>query len=296
MTSWRPSNPYKTIGSFTLKILGRVPIEFPATRIFDNCAIIGNESFACFLLETSEGLVLLDCMRDIHAPYIENGIRSLGYDPTDLRYILVTHEHADHYGNAGYFMKKYGTKLYMSEIAERIARDPNTRRGSIDPDPMAFTADGYLEDYGEFICGDTTIRTIWTPGHAEGCMSFIFPVYDEGRPHKAAMWGGSGCPKDIRLAQQLIDSLDKFAEETAKEGVDIALSSHPFQDNTLDRLELLRKLVDGVPNPFIMGEGYRRFELMFRDQYVDQLTRMKNGTYVDNLAEIIAKAKAADNT
>ena len=294
MTSWRPSNPYNTMGPFTMKVLGRDPIDFKPTRIFDNCAIIGNESYACYLLETSGGLILLDCMESRHAQFIENGIKELGYDPADLKYILVTHEHDDHFGSAGYFQEKYGTKVYISEIGANVIknRKPPEKPNPLMPEGFKFTVDGYLEDGRDFICGDTAIKPVFTPGHSAGCMSFIFPVYDEGRCHYASMWGGSGAPKNVEGTQQLIDSLDKFSKATAKAGVDVSVCSHPFQDNTMERLNLLHVLTDGVPNPFIMGEGYRRYELMYRNQYTEQLEGLKNGTFVDKNADIMRKAAA----
>lgn len=294
MKSWRPNNRYKTMGPFTMKILGRDPYDFVPTRIFDNLAIIGNESYACYILETSEGLILMDCMEEWHASYIESCIIKLGYNPEELKYILITHEHADHYGNAGYFQEKYGARIYMSEIAERNARDPERLDGRFMTHIMPFHADGYLVDRGEFVCGDTVVKTYHTPGHSEGCMSFIFPVYDEGRAHKASLWGGTGCPRQLELARQQLKSLDSFCVETAKEGVDVTVSNHPFQDNTMERLELLHKLVDGVPNPFVMGEGYRRFELMLREEITEQIYKLENGIYDDTLDKIVAQAAAID--
>lgn len=47
--------------------------------------------------------------------------------------------------------------------------------------------DGFLTDGEDFTLGDTAIRCVWTPGHTEGCMSFIIPVLDEGRSHHLAI-------------------------------------------------------------------------------------------------------------
>lgn len=35
---------------------------YPATRFFDNMAFIGDKSVCCYILSTSEGLILIDCM------------------------------------------------------------------------------------------------------------------------------------------------------------------------------------------------------------------------------------------
>ena len=54
------------------------------------------------------------------------------------------------------------------------------------------------------------------------------------------------------------------AEQSLYVSVDAEISNHPFVDNTILRLELLRNIVDGVPNPFIIGrDAYKRYENMF---------------------------------
>ena len=260
--SWRKPNPHKHIpeaGS----------VDYPATKFFDNLSYIGNSTVGCFLVETSEGLILLDNMRPNNAEYIDQEIRSLGFDPADLKAILITHGHADHFGNAVYFRDKYNTKLYMSEIDERFGMDAEAQGGR---PYMKFRVDGYLEDNGEFTLGDTTIHTFLTPGHTPGCMSFIFQVFDEGRPHVAAIWGGTGVPKAMEDRKKLFDSCVRFADISLKYGCDVAISAHQYVDMTLKKLDIIRNIIDGVANPFVLGyEGYHRFEMMLYHMYENSL-------------------------
>ena len=123
--------------------------------------------------------------------------------------------------------------------------------------------DGYLEDGQDFTLGNTTIRCVLTPGHTPGCFSFIIPVYDEARPHYLGLWGGTGItPESDKEAY--LDSVKKFDLVCDEFGVDAELSNHPFVDNSIQRLEVLRNIVDGVPNPFIIGrDAYKRYEQMF---------------------------------
>lgn len=48
--------------------------------------------------------------------------------------------------------------------------------------------------------------------------------------------------------------------------MDCEISNHPFVDNCILRMNVIRDIADGVPNPFIIGrEAYKRYEQMFYD-------------------------------
>ena len=129
--------------------------------------------------------------------------------------------------------------------------------------PITFEVDHFLEDGEELDFGDVKIRCVFTPGHSIGCFSFIIPVTDEGRPHKAALWGGSGLLPDSNV-DDYEASLKKFSAICAEEHVDAEIATHPCLDQGLARLQVVREIVDGVPNPFVIGEeGYRYYETQF---------------------------------
>ena len=82
----------------------------------------------------------------------------------------------------------------------------------------------------------------------------IVEVYDEGRKHMAGMWGGSGLlPDSDPFAYQA--SLDRFTKLCRDQHVDVELCAHPTLDNGLERHALVRTIVNGVPNPFVIGEA-----------------------------------------
>ena len=252
--SWRSPNPHKP------NFINAVPDEYPATRFFDNMSFIGDKGTACFLIETSAGLVLIDCLwpDDRCVDIIERGIKDLGHDPAELTAIVLTHGHFDHYGRCGYFRKKYGCKVYIGEIDLQIAKE-----GIPGHDPIDCEPDEFIEDLKPLKFGDTEILPVLTPGHTDGCMSFIIPVTDEGRPHMASIWGGTGLlpTSDPNV---YIESLYKFRKICDEKGADVEISNHPFVDNLIERLEVINHIVDGVANPFVIGmEARHRYEDMF---------------------------------
>ena len=264
--TWRTDRPHRIPFNFKK---GEQPTRkdiIPATRFFDQLSFIGNAWVGCFVLETSDGLIQIDAMepKDMYVEMIEQGYKDLGLDIHELRAVLLTHGHFDHYGRADYFRERYGAKLYMSRTDEDMALG---KTGFVSKmGPMPFEMDGYLEDGAPFVLGDTAIQVFSTPGHSPGCMSFILPVTDEGRPHKVSLWGGTGVPMDPAACRQYLDSSRYFAGMLLKNGVDGEISNHPFIDNSPERLALVRGIVNGVANPYVIGTAaVLRYQDMFTD-------------------------------
>ncbi len=255
--SWRTPAAHKPL-------FDQKTTTFPATRFFDQLSFIGNPNVGCFVLETSDGLILLDCMEplDEHRDVIVSGFQDLGLNLKDLKAILITHGHGDHYGKADWFRAQTGCKIYMSEIDEAFAKQDTRNRTGV----LSWDMDGYLTDDTYFTLGDTRIYCCQTPGHTPGGMSFIFPVTDEGRPHMVAMWGGTGIPYKMSDKVLYLESTLKFAEKTAQMQCDAEISTHPFVDKGTDRLQIIRTITDGIPNPFVLGtEHYKYYEKTFTD-------------------------------
>lgn len=111
--------------------------------------------------------------------------------------------------------------------------------------------------------GDVKISTVFTPGHSDGCFSFIILVTDEGRKNNVALWGGSGILPDSDK-RAYYNSLLKFSAICRHMHVDGKISTHPVLDMGLLRYEMAGNITDGMPNPFVLGEeGYRYYERQF---------------------------------
>lgn len=85
------------------------------TKVFDNLYCIGTKSVVAWALQTFDGIILIDSMWDNNdAQLIIDGMEKLGLNPQDLKYILISHGHGDHYGGAQYLKDKYNAKIFMS--------------------------------------------------------------------------------------------------------------------------------------------------------------------------------------
>lgn len=72
-----------------------------------------------------------------------------------LRWTLETHVHADHVTAAWLLRQRLGSLIAVSAAT------------------AAEGADRYLEDGDEIVLGDHALRTLATPGHTSGCVSYV---------------------------------------------------------------------------------------------------------------------------
>lgn len=244
---------------------GELPAP-PPTRLFDDLAVLSVGFVHAMALFTDEGIVLFDALRSPQdgRDFIEPGLRELGADPGDIRYIVVTHGHYDHFGAARYLADRHGARVMMSpadwDLIERTNPDDA-------PDRDLEIADGQ-----RLTLGDTSIALHHTPGHTSGTVSPIFPVHTGTRRHKAMLWGGSNPPETTGELRDYIDSIDTFRWHMRGADVDVELSNHP-NDHGLQRIQRLRD-DPGGPNPFLLGRAradryMRVMDLMLRGRLAD---------------------------
>ena len=74
-----------------------------AFRVVGPVHYVGTEDLGVFLLTSPKGHVLVDGALGESAPLIEQSIRSLGFDPKDIKVLVTTQAHCDHVGSRGAF-------------------------------------------------------------------------------------------------------------------------------------------------------------------------------------------------
>lgn len=264
MTKRRPASKSRTLTDEERQKRSEKAYIAPQ-QVFDNLYFVGNRSVASWVIETSDGLVLIDAMNSNRQAkeIIEKGILSLGLNPREIRYLIITHAHGDHYGGQEYLVNKYHPRVVMSEADWKELESPepeifNPKWGE------APTRDVSVED-GEILkLGDTKIELYVTPGHTLGTLSLIFPVFDDGVVHYAALWGGTGLNfgNKIDRLKMYSDSSLRFGQLAKSKSVDVFLSNHPRRDNSVLRLEQLAELEGNTQHPFIDTHAVGAFELL----------------------------------
>ncbi|MFC5813606.1 MBL fold metallo-hydrolase [Nonomuraea harbinensis] len=245
-------------------------------KIFDDLAVLSVGSVSCLAILTSGGIVLIDALNSAAEAesVIAGGLSSLGADPATIKYVVVTHGHGDHYGGAQYLAGRYGARVLMAPA------DWNLIAGV----PGAPARDLDITNGQRLTLGATTIQLCYTPGHTPGTVSPIFPVTWEGTRHMAMSWGGTNPPAALVSLRTYLTSVLSFRNRTRRAGVDVEVSTHPFVDYGLERMQQLRTQPRGA-NPFVLGQAGM-------DTYMAVMEAMLRGRLADAAGTTAAAAEA----
>lgn len=221
----------------------------PPARVFDNLYMLGTDAVTAWALTTSDGIILFDAMFHYNVEEtIAGGLRELGLDPADIKYVIISHAHNDHFGGAHYLQETFGARIVMSvDDWEHMRSWPQL--GSLAPFPRDDIAvrDGYT-----ITLGDVTVEFALTPGHTPGTLSPIFPVRDGNDVHYVGYWGASAVSfLDPAGIVQYMGSADRFAR--LDDRIDVPLTNHPGIDGSLLKLAALGERTRRGPHPFVEG-------------------------------------------
>lgn len=92
----------------------------------------------------------------------ENVLQSIQDNQLTLRYILNTHRHFDHVDCVDFFREKTGAPALLHQDDAAMLKEQ-----------LGIVPDVLLQGGEELALGGLTIRTLHTPGHSAGSMSFL---------------------------------------------------------------------------------------------------------------------------
>ncbi len=217
-------------------------------EVFDNLYMLTTKMNSAWAVKTSGGIILVDTLFGYAAQdEIVDGMKKLGLDPADIKYIIVSHAHGDHDGSVKFLQDTYNPHVIMGakdwELAAREANPPQH--------------DMVATDGQKLTLGDTTVTIYITPGHTAGTLSVFVPVKDHGQPHIAMEWGGtalSGATSEEML-DSYISNAKRFKDLSDGLGADVIIGNHTEYNDALNRLERTKARKAGEPNPWVVGKA-----------------------------------------
>jgi metallo-beta-lactamase class B len=221
-------------------------------KVFDNLYFVGTKFHSSWALTTSDGIILIDTLYEYASEdAIVGGLKKLGLNPTNVKYVIISHAHGDHIGGAKLMQDRFRSRIVMAapdwEGVEKSANQyPNGK-----PKRDIVGADGQV-----ITLGDTSVTLVFTPGHTPGTLSMIFQVKDNGRPLTVAYSGGTAFNfvNDGPHFDTYIASQRKMAAAAARANATILMSNHSEFDNAVTKIKTLAARKPGEPHPFELGK------------------------------------------
>jgi len=233
--------------------------------IVENLYYVGNSDVSSHLIDTSQGLILLDTGFPQTVYLLLESIRRLGFNPDEIRYILHCHGHYDHFGGTRAIVELTGAKTALGEEDIEILQERPELSWAFEYGVEfyeTFEVDKPLTDGQIISVGNTSIECLHIPGHTPGAMSYFFEINDRGSAYTVGIHGGLGLntlSKEylekyrLPLSRQTdyMNSLQRLKERA----VDIFIAAHPGQNATLVKRSLMK---DGK-NPFLNNTAWPMF-------------------------------------
>ena len=192
---------------------------------------------SAWALTTSAGIIVIDTLFDYAIePEMIEGMTTLGLNPRDIKYVLISHAHGDHDQGAALLQSRYGARIVMGAAdwdatLQRAASAP----GGVPKRDIAVGREGL-----KLTLGDTIVDVVATPGHTPGTLSYFFPVKDAGRTLIVAYSGGTAFNFPRQAANFAIyrDSQRKMTEVAEAAGATVLMSNHTEFDRAYDRARI----------------------------------------------------------
>jgi len=237
-------------------------------QVFGNTWFVGLKQASTHLIDTGDGLILLDSGYQESLYYVLDSIYQCGFSPYDIKYIIHSHGHIDHAAATRALVELTGAETFIGENDREMV---NGTRPELTWGPeynMAFNGtfepDHLLKDGDKIALGDVVIDCAATPGHTAGTFSFFWDIKDEGKIYRAGTMGGAGINS---MASSYLKKYDlppeqwrgAFGSSIARcrlEKVDVFIGNHAKQNNTPERYE---KLIAGDKLAFYDPEAWGDF-------------------------------------
>ncbi|MGO9464395.1 MAG: MBL fold metallo-hydrolase [Isosphaeraceae bacterium] len=229
----------------------RVPrLGRSAVTIVPGIHLLGGLSpSVAYVVETSQGLVLVDSGLDSEARLLKSQMAELGLDWNRVRAVLLTHVHGDHSGGAQSLRAATQARIYAGEGDVPVLQTGQPREAFFstyympDNTPHPTTIDVPLKGGETLDFGDIRIRCIATPGHTPGSVCYLLE-----RQNLRALFAG-----DVIM---MLRGDEVPRTELGKPlGTYSAYLAPRYRGNAHDSLDSLRRL-RGLPVPDLVLPGH----------------------------------------
>ncbi|MBR5307507.1 MAG: MBL fold metallo-hydrolase [Clostridia bacterium] len=267
----------------------------PPFKLCGNIYFVGEYRASSHLIDTGEGLILIDTGYEETADIIMDNMKTLGFDIKDVKIILFSHGHGDHVYGTRKLLEHCAPETYIAEEDLRYIGE----KGLKIHEHLVFVPNHYIKDGMTIKLGNTEILCMYTPGHTMGTYSFFWDVEENGVTYRAGMFGGAGVnqmkkgfldERDLYYFQRghFYESLDKLKDIK----VDVFVGNHVWNNDTYGRY---LKSLESDKNPFIDDKAFGNF-INGKYPEMDKMIKADTADHFVNFAHRGASEYAPENT
>jgi metallo-beta-lactamase class B len=248
---------------------------FAPFNVMANIYYVGPAGVSSYLITTPDGHFLIDGGLPQSGPIIEDHIRALGFNIRDVKFLLNTHAHYDHAGGLARLQHDSGAVMVASAPdrvpleAGRIAYGP-----SADIPFPPVRVNRVIADGDTLALGGVTLTAAMTPGHTEGCTSWMMDVAGaDGARHRAFFHCSStvgGQSVEPPSYPGMVEAYRTTFARLRTRDADMLLANHAaFFDLEAKRA----RQIAGDANAFVNAGELQRFNAEMETQFSAELAR-----------------------
>lgn len=206
-------------------------------RIIGNIYYVGASDLASYLITTPDGHILIDSGVANMGAQIRHNVEALGFQMSDIKYLLASHAHFDHIQGHAVMQRLTGAQVIVMDA------DADAMEAGQDLSPLGFEGwepvrvDRRIQDGEQVTIGGTTLTATLAPGHTPGCTSWTTSTRDSGEDVVVTIFGCNGPNDGVQLLNNprfpnLIEQTRFGFDNLAKLNPDIYLTGHveePFE-------------------------------------------------------------------
>ena len=212
-------------------------------KIMGNLYFVGVANGEAYLLTSPQGHILMGSAMEASEQRVQKNIESLGFKMTDIKVILLNHNHEDQSGGAAYMKEKSG-----AQVMAGFGEIPYIEHGMFNPPAIpappaagggggrgprrypAVKVDRALFDGDVVKVGPLSVTVYLIPGHSPTPATFAYTVKDGGRNYKVVEFCCWEYPDDLSRNGYITEPTVRHTFETFRKlyPVDIYLETGAY--------------------------------------------------------------------
>jgi len=224
-------------------------------KIADDIYYVGTQGIGVYLVETGDGLIVIDSGTKDGVKLVEANIKALGFKLTDVRYLLETHAHWDHVGGMAQLKKDTGA-IFIASAGDRFGLERGVHVGENRSGPGTFApvaVDRVLnEGDAKVKLGGVTLTAVFTPGHTRGDTTWTMDSKIAGKKVRVVIFGSASVAGNVLVGNNaypnIVSDYQKTFATLKKLKADVFLANHP---EVADMEAKYQKLQAGKADAFV---------------------------------------------